>query len=83
MAVPKYNFDQEPYVVFLYKLLGVDTLAAMSMDQWDEVITRSLIACYRDPSKVFIPASFEELDSCLDTIQKRKAGIRAAIPQDV
>lgn len=82
LLVPKHSFDQEPYVVFLYKLLDVDKIAAMTMAQWDEVIHRSLTACYRDPGKVFIPASYAELDACIDTIRRRKAETPTGAAQD-
>ena len=66
---PKLIFDQEPTVIFLYKLLpvGYDYLGAGLLEFAD-----SIGALYRDKDKYFIPESFEELH---DYCQKHSIGI--------
>lgn len=72
--VPKHMFGKEPYVVFLYKLLGVAEVAGLSMDRWDALMRDAVKACYRDPGKVMIPANEQELGECLRRIGERTAG---------
>ena len=72
LLVPKHMFGKEPYLVFLYKLLGTSDFSGISMETWDDLIQNSVIASYSDPEKVKIPASFEELGVCLDEIIAKK-----------
>ncbi len=56
---PKLIFDEEPTVIFLYKLLPVDCKV------WGESLVRfadDIGSIYRDKGKYFIPDSFEEFE---------------------
>lgn len=56
---PKLMFDDEPTVIFLYKLLPTDYsfLGKKIMEFADEIGKK-----YRTPEKYFVPETFEELD---------------------
>jgi len=55
---PKMLFDREPTLVFLYKLYG------SRFDHADELIEK-VKTCYRNPDKIMIPQTSEELASIL------------------
>lgn len=57
---PKMLYDKEPYVIFLYKILGVEFFNA------NELIC-SLRSVYNNPQKVIVVESIDEL---LETIEK-------------
>ena len=59
---PKLLFDEEPTVIFLYKIAPID------QSVWGEGVTAfadSLGEMYRDKSKYFVPNSWEEFDAYL------------------
>lgn len=65
MYVPKLLFDQEPVLVFLFRLIPALT-NVREKSFYD--FTLRLRKVYSDPSKVFIPETEEELFSYLDGI---------------
>ena len=64
---PKILFNEEPYLVLLYKLFSFKNADGGRRDRLYSEIT----AIYRDKEKVFIPESREELYSVLNKIRKR------------
>lgn len=60
---PKLNFDAEPYIIFLFRLLenykhsNIDTLF------------ERLASVYRQPKKVFAPNTYAELENVLKTVK--------------
>lgn len=59
---PKLIYDQEPSIVFLYKAL--DEYRKNSNNDCDKLVS-SLIKMYRDPSKIMVIKSVDELDQIL------------------
>lgn len=62
---PKMIYDQEPYIIYLYKIFEKD------YPMWEDVdeTIKKLISCYKNPEKVFIPESWEEYEQVLETIK--------------
>lgn len=59
LYTPKILFGLEPKLVFLYKLVGMNTA---QVKQFDEMVA-DLRRRYIDPNKVFVPSSSDELRS--------------------
>ncbi len=61
---PKLLYGKEPYVIFLYKILGIEFLNA------DDLIC-SLRATYRDPHKVIQPKNLDELFTIIERLESK------------
>lgn len=59
---PKYMFDQEPYVIFTYKLYSRDKINDEAM------LAEDLKSCYDNKNKIIIPNSLEELKHILENL---------------
>ncbi len=69
---PKLLFDEEPYLIFVYKLVKL----FYDYSLFEETILRFREE-YRDKEKVMIPETVEELDACLKKYYE-KSGKRTA-----
>ncbi len=68
VVTPKLFFDQEPYILLLYKLLDSKD---PDMNQNDlDTYYRSCKKLYKHPERFMIPESGEELDRCLGKLRK-------------
>lgn len=58
---PKMIYDQEPYIIYLYKIFEKD------YPMWDDVdeTIKKLVSCYKKTERVFIPESWEEYKDVL------------------
>jgi energy-converting hydrogenase A subunit M len=63
---PKLMFDQEPVLIFLYKLVDIYSIGHMD-EMYIQFIER-FARTYRDPEKVFIPDSVKELKNLIDQL---------------
>jgi hypothetical protein len=63
---PKLLFDQEPYIIFVYKLVKL-------FYDWSlfEGTIKLFVEEYRDKEKIMIPESIEELREYLDRYKNR------------
>ena len=59
---PKFMFDEEPYVIFTYRLYDTYRQCGVERDDW---MASKVIKAYSDKSKVMIPNSFDELRQML------------------
>ena len=59
--IPKMLFDREPTMIFLYQLYGA------RFDQADKLVER-MKASYRNPEKVHVPKTREELEAILGAL---------------
>jgi len=64
MLYPKYIFDQEPYIIFTYKLYPNVDITAFSLSQLDQLVS-DLKYLYSNKNKIFIPESLSEFKSIL------------------
>lgn len=63
-VTPKILYDEEPYQVFLHKLLPVDSpIKTAAQEVMDELLRR-----YRNIERIFSPSSLEELTETIDAI---------------
>lgn len=63
---PKLLFNQEPYVILLYKLFNVK----IASDKDRDLFYNGLIKLYNNPNKIIIPSSREELFSIIKSLNK-------------
>ena len=65
--LPKFIFDKEPYIIFLYKLMkiDVDKFMSISNETLSKFIFDNLTNRYSDSRKIIIPETYEELDNFL------------------
>lgn len=68
--MPKLMFDQEPYVIFLYKLFEQDKYTFRG-DNYLEFLEKFKLT-YRNKEKVFVPNNLEELDNILSFLESEK-----------
>ncbi len=67
----KFIYDKEPYLIFMWKLIGIPTSEIIFSDlTLDQIVQHMLIDRYRNPKKIFIPESVEELVEILDKLSK-------------
>ena len=64
---PKFMFDEEPYVIFTYRLYDGYRQCGVERDDW---MAKALIDAYEDKSKVMIPNSVYELEEMIGNIPK-------------
>ena len=64
VITPKIFYDQEPTIVFLYKIMSDYLIINV-----DTTIVDALKAIYRDKSKIIIPESIEELAALLEGLR--------------
>ena len=64
---PKMILDAEPTVIFTVKLSGVERSSLYNEGMLK--LLESFKSSYRDPEKIYIPESFEELDEILQKIK--------------
>lgn len=57
--MPKLIFDQEPIVIFLYKIFGLDQYT-YSSENYIEFI-KDFTQTYRNPERIYLPETIEEL----------------------
>lgn len=74
---PKFIFDQEPYVALVYKLIGFKDIAqklfgGISERELEKRVDIALRNAYRDPKKVCIPETMEELKVFIDQFNRRE-----------
>lgn len=62
-VAPKLMFDQEPVVIFLYKIIRLDTLKQVGSDFFTFI--ENFTNTYRDPERIYIPDTILELDEVL------------------
>ncbi len=63
---PKYILDEEPYIIFLYKIMKFDTYIEFNAQFLHGV--ESLKRCYQQPDRVMIPETVDELKEKLRMI---------------
>ena len=63
---PKMLFDQEPVLLCVHRLFQ-DYIADYKLDGFEKLLKR-VKQSYRDPDKVLIPDTLQQLDACMDTI---------------
>ena len=68
---PKILFDKEPYLLLFYKLC--DDKVTYRNERFDIFVER-FVKTYRDPEKILIPESIEELKSFVDAFVANKEG---------
>lgn len=70
----KYIYNQEPYIVLLYKIMNIDTVEMMGMqaDEFEAINNRFLFDYYKDKSRIFIPETVEELLDNIEYIKLQK-----------
>lgn len=61
---PKLIYDEEPYVIYLYKLIGGEKIYPFFNS-----FVESVRGLYKFPERVIVPSTFEELESFLIKIQ--------------
>ena len=66
---PKILYDKEPYLLLFYKLC--EDKVTYRDERFDEFVER-FIKTYRDPSKILIPESKDELLGCVKEFVERK-----------
>ena len=62
---PKLMYDQEPYVIFLYKLLRWKNPFAFDQE------VKKLKQSYRKPDRIMEPETLEEMIQCIDSFMKQ------------
>lgn len=67
---PKYLYDDEPYVIFLYKVLKFDQYVEFNKKYLNSV--NDLILSYRDKKRIIIPESTAELERCIKEIYEKE-----------
>lgn len=65
---PKYMFNKEPYIIYLYKL--TNNRSKKDIENRDELIC-SLNRMYINKDRILIPQTIQELEICLQYILKR------------
>ena len=67
---PNFIFGKEPYVILVYKILGIPTELILNMTQadFDHALDVSLVSGYQNKEKVFVPETREALFSFLDKL---------------
>lgn len=65
---PKMLFDMEPYVLFYYRL---GTQEATQVVPSFEKMVEDFRNSYRDPEKVMVPSTMEELEECLEVYYRK------------
>lgn len=63
---PKLMFDQEPVVIFLYKIIKLDKMKYIGSELFKFV--EDFENTYSDPGRIFIPESMEELEEILERL---------------
>lgn len=71
LYIPKFVFDQEPTLIFLFNMLKVRFLERSGRRESFEIFVEKLRSTYRDKSKVFLPETEEELNKYLEKIMKK------------
>jgi len=64
MLYPKYIFDQEPYIIFTYKIYPNVKITAFELAQLN-LLASDLKSSYVNKNKIFIPESLSEFKSIL------------------
>jgi len=67
---PKILFDQEPWLIFLYRI--DKNLFDERMKKSLDIMVEDLRANYRDKGKIFIPDSIEDFKEQLNSLMKRR-----------
>lgn len=62
---PKFMFNEEPYVIFTYRLYNTYKQVGVERDDW---MSQAVIDAYEDKSKVMIPNSMYELKQMLKRV---------------
>lgn len=65
--MPKIMFDEEPFVILLYKLIDVSDETAINSDIIDLVY--KVKESYQNPERFVIPETFEELTQIIKSYQ--------------
>lgn len=68
---PKFIFNKEPYIIFTYKLLGINISSFCPYDEYEfrDIIDKTLVQKYQNKNRIFIPETMEQL---MEIIQKIK-----------
>lgn len=77
---PKLLFDQEPWLIFLYRI--DESLFDENRKKSLDILVGDLKASYRDKGKIFIPESINEFKEQLDSIIKWVDRTESCIPID-
>ena len=68
---PKLMFDQEPVIIFLYKIIKLDKMKYIGRDFFNFI--EELENTYTDPSRIYIPESMQELEEILDKLNSENS----------
>lgn len=68
MMYPKFIFDQEPILIFTYKLYP---FYIMFGSERDDLYVQDMVDTYSDPSRVYIPNSMGEFSQMLEEAYRR------------
>lgn len=69
---PKLMFDQEPILIFLYKIINVDMFVGREAFEFIERFAK----IYTNTNKIFIPETFQELENILRTLEASDNSIK-------
>lgn len=70
-VAPKLMFDQEPVVIFLYKIISLDKLKYVGSNFF--IFIENFTNIYIDPDRIFIPESMQELEEILKNLDSKKS----------
>ena len=71
LFTPKFFFDQEPIIIFLFNMLRCSSLEQNGRRESFEIFVEKLRNVYRDKTKVFLPNSEEELSEYLKKVMNK------------
>jgi len=70
-VAPKLMFGQEPVVIFLYKIITLDTLKHVGSHIFTFI--ENFKQTYSNPERIFIPESMQELEEILEKLELKKS----------
>lgn len=78
---PSFVFDKNPYIILTYKLFGNNgqlsgDLFGCSEKELYKKLEHTLFSGYKDPSKIYIPSTMQELLQDIDDYIKRSGGTK-------
>lgn len=69
-VMPKLMLNQEPIVIFLYKILGLDKMT-YSGDDYIEFM-EAFSETYKNPNRVFTPSSIDEFEDIIEKLENKQ-----------
>ena len=67
---PKLMFDQEPVIIFLYRLVKLDKVQHISSEYFKFI--ESFANIYVKRNRIFIPESMQELEAILENLDSKR-----------